>query len=238
MPRARCRSRRRSRPGGCLPAPKTLCDGPNGTQVGRTGTFPAESGPALPTAPTHRRRPPRGTGGRRTAMSSPRRWNLPPGTAGSASGTRAPTKPTRRKDSASAHGPARHRDSAGAYEPTRRRDASGTYEGGSARESVRAPSTARAQLPYHRDTNPVTAGNAAHVTDEVPAGQRVLQPDVTARSLHEGLCPENAQEGDAFGVLRAGLGRVDHDPQVSARDTEHIAVQCHGTDLGMVDDLA
>ena len=41
----------------------------------------------------------------------------------------------------------------------------------------------------------------------------------------------------AVGVLGAGFGGVDRDPQVVAGDDESVAVECDESDVGMVDDL-
>jgi hypothetical protein len=42
-------------------------------------------------------------------------------------------------------------------------------------------------------------------------------------------------KGEAFGVGAAGLGGVDHDPEVVARDDEHVAVHADAPDDGPTD---
>ena len=54
----------------------------------------------------------------------------------------------------------------------------------------------------------------------------------------ERLGAEDGQEFEAFGVLAAGLGRVDHDAQIAALDPEHVAIQRHGTHLGVIHGFA
>ena len=50
--------------------------------------------------------------------------------------------------------------------------------------------------------------------------------------------PRTARSASRSASSGAGLGRVDHDAQVTARHAEHVAVQRHGAQLRMVDDLA
>jgi hypothetical protein len=59
-----------------------------------------------------------------------------------------------------------------------------------------------------------------------------------ARLPDERLDAEDGDQGEAFGVLGAGFGRLDHDAQVAARDGEDVAVQGDRPDLRMVDGLA
>lgn len=55
--------------------------------------------------------------------------------------------------------------------------------------------------------------------------------------VDERLCAEDDGEREPFGVLGAGLGGVDHDPQVVAGDDKNVAVECDESDAGVVDDL-
>ena len=59
----------------------------------------------------------------------------------------------------------------------------------------------------------------------------------SSRLVDERLCAEDDGECEPFGVLGAGFGGVDHDPQVVAGDDESVAVECDEPDVGMVDDL-
>ena len=53
----------------------------------------------------------------------------------------------------------------------------------------------------------------------------------------ECLGAEDGEECEAFGVLGAGLGGVDDDAQVAARDAEHVAIQRQGPHLRVIDGL-
>ncbi len=46
------------------------------------------------------------------------------------------------------------------------------------------------------------------------------------------LGAEDGEQREPLGVLGAGLGGVDHDAQVCARDAEHVAVQRQGPTCG------
>ena len=50
-------------------------------------------------------------------------------------------------------------------------------------------------------------------------------------------CVPRRRRVRAVGVLGAGFGGVDRDPQVVAGDDEGVAVECDESDVGMVDDL-
>src|ERR1700728_2411228 len=64
--------------------------------------------------------------------------------------------------------------------------------------------------------------------NEVPA---------VAALVDEGLGAEDEGECEPVGVLGAGFGGVDRDPQVVAGDDEGVAVECDESDVGVVDDL-
>jgi hypothetical protein len=55
--------------------------------------------------------------------------------------------------------------------------------------------------------------------------------------VDECLGAEDDGEGEPFGVLGAGFGGVDRDPQVVAGDDEGVAVQRDEADIGVVDYL-
>ena len=49
--------------------------------------------------------------------------------------------------------------------------------------------------------------------------------------------PEDDRYREPLGILRAGFGGIDQDPQVVARDDEGVAIQGDESHVGMVDDL-
>src|SRR5580704_16667027 len=61
----------------------------------------------------------------------------------------------------------------------------------------------------------------------------VLPPAARPYALvDERLCAEDDGECEPFGVLGAGFGGVDRDPQVVAGDDEGVAVECDESDVG------
>src|SRR5690348_4544776 len=61
---------------------------------------------------------------------------------------------------------------------------------------------------------------------------------VSGGGISKRLGAKHGQQGEAFSILGAGFGGVDHDPKVAARHGEYVAVQGQGSYLWVVDGLA